>query len=100
MPDYRAISSGGPRIVAWIWNPDPADVSDDPAAERKHGWRVQIQRESDGEMLRYTWVMTMEEALGQTDMFFPENPDWRRMDTGEPVNLYGQMGMAWKKEDP
>ncbi len=89
MPDYRAETSDEPKLQAWLHPEEP-------------GWRLVIEYVDPAvrfEPVRSTWMETLVEALGQMNLYWPEPPVWRCLDTGEIVDLGGLTGYVWEKED-
>jgi hypothetical protein len=89
MPDYRAETSDEPKLQAWLHPEEP-------------GWRLVVEYVDSSiryEPVRSTWMETLIEALEQMDYYWPEVPIWRRLDTGEVVDLQGTVGHSWEKWD-
>lgn len=100
MPDYRAESATLPKIQAWVFCADEAETDRDPLLARRDGWRISIEYVDEHisrEPIRSTWEPTLKEALAHTDYYFPEEPVWKRVDTGEVVDLGGMAGHRWEK---
>jgi hypothetical protein len=77
MPDYRAETSDEPKLQAWLHPEEP-------------GWRLVVEHVDPSihyEPVRSTWMETLIEALEQMDIYWPEPPVWRCVDTGDTVDL-------------
>lgn len=103
VPEYRAESSEPPKIQAWVFCEDKAEADLDPMIPRRDGWRIVIEYVDQNEArepIRSTWMETLKEVLEQTDYYFPEEPVWKAVDTGEVVDLGKIAGHRWQKLDP
>jgi hypothetical protein len=89
MPDYRAETTHEPKLQAWLHPDEP-------------GWRLVIEYVDETiryEPIRSTCEPTLHEALRHMDLYWPEFPEWRCLETGQSVDVGGPVGYVWQKKE-
>lgn len=94
--DYVAETDTDPKLRAWLTPEDPNDDGRDLKRPRHDGWRLVIETADERvqfEPLRSARDFRIEDILRQMEFFWKTKPEWRIYQTGEPVDIYSELGL-------